>query len=165
MASRLAICQLPNGQCAKCMPYASNPCPHSHMKRLNVESWIKLKQKHITKVKLKCAIQNKQIYGLTTNHSPTPLLEQEQMWNLDVEKMEWSSKIALKDVSWWMSIKDAYNLGALVIAKPSKEGCISLAVGGTLSHTTWKHNWRRFPFNLRDIFLQNGFIKYMKPRA
>jgi hypothetical protein len=55
---------------------------------------------------------------------------------MDVEKMESSSKIVLKDVSWWMSIKDAYSLGVLVIAKPSKEGCISLVVGGTLFHTT-----------------------------
>jgi hypothetical protein len=32
-----------------------------------------------------------------------------------------------------MSIKNAYRLGVLVIAKLSKEGCISLAVKGRLS--------------------------------
>jgi hypothetical protein len=54
------------------------------------------------------------------------------MWALDVEKMESYSKIALKDVPWWMSIKDACSLGALIIAKLSKEGCIFLAAGGRL---------------------------------
>jgi hypothetical protein len=45
------------------------------------------------------------------------------------EEMESSSKIDLRDVSLWMSIKCAYRLGALVIAKLLKEGCISLVVG------------------------------------
>jgi hypothetical protein len=44
--------------------------------------------------------------------------------------MELSSKIDLKDVLWWMSIKNVYRLGALVIARFSKEGCISLVEGG-----------------------------------
>jgi hypothetical protein len=39
-----------------------------------------------------------------------------------------SSKIHLKDVSWWMSIKDACKLGVPIIAKLSKEGCNSLAI-------------------------------------
>jgi hypothetical protein len=43
-------------------------------------------------------MQNKWINGLTINHRPAPLLEQEQMWVLDVEKMESSFKIDLKDV-------------------------------------------------------------------
>jgi len=47
---------------------------------------------------------------------------------LDAENMESSSKIDLRDVSWWMSVKDAYRLGALIIARVSKERCISLAV-------------------------------------
>jgi hypothetical protein len=46
---------------------------------------------------------------------------------LDFKEMESSSKIDLKDVSWWMSIKDACRLKALVTAKLSKERCISLA--------------------------------------
>ncbi len=46
--------------------------------------------------------------GLTINHNPTPLPKQKQMWVLDVKEMESSSKIDLKDVSWWMSVKDVY---------------------------------------------------------
>jgi hypothetical protein len=42
-------------------------------------------------VKVKYAMQNEQIYGLTTNHNPTPLPEQKWIWVLDVEKMESSS--------------------------------------------------------------------------
>jgi hypothetical protein len=33
---------------------------------------------------------------------------------LDVEEMESSSKIALKDVLWWMSIKDVCNIFSMV---------------------------------------------------
>jgi hypothetical protein len=39
---------------------------------------------------------------------------------LNVEEMEPSSKIELRDVSWWMSIKDACRLKALVTTKLSK---------------------------------------------
>ncbi len=86
-------------------------------------------------------MQNERIDGLATNHSPAPLSKQEWMWAMDVEEMESSSKIDLKDVSWWMSIKDAYRLGALIIARFSKERCISLVVvGGRWSHTTHKHD-------------------------
>jgi hypothetical protein len=42
---------------------------------------------------------NEQIDDLTINHSPTPFLKQEQMWVLDVEGIESSSKINLKDES------------------------------------------------------------------
>jgi len=59
---------------------------------------------------------------------------------LDVEGMESSSKINLKDMLWWMSIKDVYRLGVSVITKLSKEGCISLAVGGRPYHVTHKHD-------------------------
>jgi hypothetical protein len=59
---------------------------------------------------------------------------------LDVEEIESSSKIDFKDVLKWMSIKDACKLGASVIARPSKEGCISLAVGGKSFHITHKHD-------------------------
>jgi hypothetical protein len=48
------------------------------------------------------------------------------MQALDAEKMEFSSKIDLKDVSWWMSVKDAYRLGVPLIARVSKEKCIPL---------------------------------------
>jgi hypothetical protein len=44
---------------------------------------------------------------------------------LEVEEMESSSKIDLRDVLWWMSIKDAYRLGVLVTTKFSKEGAFS----------------------------------------
>jgi hypothetical protein len=39
------------------------------------------------------------------------------MQALDVEEMESSSKIDLRDVLWWKSIKNVYRLGALIIAK------------------------------------------------
>jgi hypothetical protein len=44
---------------------------------------------------------------------------------LDAKEMESSSKIDLKDVSWWKSIKDAHRLGVLINTKLSKKGCIS----------------------------------------
>jgi hypothetical protein len=53
---------------------------------------------------------------------------------LDVEEMETSSKIELRDVSWWKSIKDAYKPRVLVIVKLSKEGCISLVGERRPSH-------------------------------
>jgi hypothetical protein len=59
----------------------------------------------------KNTMQNEQINGLITNHNLTPLLEQKQLQTLEVKEMKSSSKIDLKDVSWWMSIKDAYKLG------------------------------------------------------
>jgi hypothetical protein len=51
------------------------------------------------------------------------------MWVLDVEEMKSSSKIDLRDVLWWMSIKDACKPGGLIIAKFLEERCISLVVG------------------------------------
>jgi hypothetical protein len=59
---------------------------------------------------------------------------------LEVEEMESSSKIDLKDVLWWMSIKDACRLGAQGIAKLSIEGCIYLVTRGKPSHGTHKHD-------------------------
>ncbi len=56
------------------------------------------KMKHTAKVKIECVMWNKQIDGLTINHSPTPLPKQKQMWVLDVEEMESSFKIDLKEV-------------------------------------------------------------------
>ncbi len=58
------------------------------MKRLNAKGWIKLKWKCNAKVKVKCAMENERIDGLTTNHNPAPLPEQKRMQVLDVEKME-----------------------------------------------------------------------------
>jgi len=143
MASCVAIDWPQNGQCAKCVLDASNPCPHSHVRRLNVKGLIKSRKKCNPKMQIECAMQNKWINGLTINHNPTPLLEQKRMWVLKVKEMESSSKINLKDVSWWMSIKDTYRLVASVIAKLSKERCIPLAEGGRLSWTTQRHDWRR----------------------
>jgi hypothetical protein len=73
-------------------------------------------------MKVECAMQNKWINGLTTNHNSTPLFEQKQMWVLDAKEMESSFKIDLRDVLWWMSIKDACRPGALIIVRLSKKG-------------------------------------------
>jgi hypothetical protein len=62
---------------------------------------------------------------------------------LDVEEMESSSKINLKDVSWWMSIRDTCRPREWVISKLLKEGCISLAAGGRPSHVAHKHDWSK----------------------
>jgi len=80
---------------------------------------------------------------LTISHKCTPLLEQEQMRALEAKEMESSSKINLKDVSWWMSIKDVYRPGALVTTKLSKEKCTFLTTRGRLSQIAWRQNWRR----------------------
>ncbi len=56
-------------------------------------------------------MRNKWIDGLLINHNLAPLLEQKRMRVLDVEEIESSSKIDLRDVSWWMSIKKTINLG------------------------------------------------------
>ncbi len=85
-------------------------------------------------------MQNEQLDGLTTNHSPAPLPEQEQMQALDDEGMESSSKIDLRDVSWWIFIKNACRPGVLIIVKLSKEGCISLIARGGSFHITHKHD-------------------------
>jgi hypothetical protein len=71
-------------------------------------------------------MRNKQIDGLATNHSPTPLPKQEQMRALDAKEMESSSKIDLRDVLWWMSIKATYKLRTPINATLLKEVCISL---------------------------------------
>ncbi len=56
-------------------------------------------------------MQNEWIDGLTINHNPAPLPEQEWMRVLGVKEMESSSKIDLKDVSWFMSINKCVDLG------------------------------------------------------
>jgi len=62
------------------------------------------------------------------------------MWVLDVEEMESFFKIDLRDVSWWMSIKDACRPEALITTRLSKERCISLIVGRRPSHAAHKHD-------------------------
>jgi hypothetical protein len=59
---------------------------------------------------------------------------------LDVEEMESSSKINLRDVSWWMSIRDVCRSRAQVTIKLSKEGCIFLATRGRPFHVAHKHD-------------------------
>jgi hypothetical protein len=62
------------------------------------------------------------------------------MWVLDVEKVESSSKIDLRDVSWWMSIRDAYRPRAPIAIRLSKEGCISLIIRGRSFCVAHKHD-------------------------
>jgi hypothetical protein len=83
-------------------------------------------------------MRNEQIDGLIVNHNLVPLLKQKWMQTLEVKKMKSSSKIDLKDVSWWMSIKDAYKLGVLVIVKLFFKMCIFL-IGW--KHIKVKQNW------------------------
>jgi hypothetical protein len=54
---------------------------------------------------------------LATNNSPAPLSEQEQMRAFDAKEMESSSKINLRDVSWWKSMKDAWKPKVWIIIK------------------------------------------------
>jgi hypothetical protein len=130
----------PNGQWLKCVLDAFNPCPHSHVKRLVAENWIKPKQKRNIEVQVECVMENEWIDGVTTNHSHGPLPEQKQMWALDVKEMESSSKIDLKDVLWWTSIKDASRPRALTPTRLSKERCISFATRRKPSHVTCKYD-------------------------
>jgi hypothetical protein len=62
------------------------------------------------------------------------------MWVLDVEEMESSSKIDSRDMLWWMFIKYACRLRLLIIAKLSKERCISLTARRKLFHNVCKHD-------------------------
>jgi len=50
------------------------------------------------------------------------------------------SKINLRDVSWWMSIKDACKPKAPIIVRFSKKLCISLALGGGPFCATHKYD-------------------------
>jgi len=125
------------------VPDASNPCPHSHVKKLDVEGWIKRRWKCNVKVKVECVMRNEQIDGLTINHSLAPLPKQKQMRILDAEEMESSSKIDLRNVSWWMYIKETCRPRALVMTKLSKEKCISLIVGGKPFHVACRYDWNR----------------------
>jgi hypothetical protein len=61
------------------------------------------------------------------------------MQALDAKEMESSSKIDLRNVTWWMTIKEAYRPGVPIIAKLSKESCISLTTRRS-SRTTCKYD-------------------------
>ncbi len=92
-------------------------------------------------MKIKWAMQNEQIDGVATNHSSDLLFEQKQMQTLDVEEMESFSKINnLKDVAWWMSIRNAYRLQVSLTAKFLKKRCISVATRGKPSCVARKHD-------------------------
>jgi hypothetical protein len=62
------------------------------------------------------------------------------MQALDVEELESSSKIDQRNVSWWMSMKEACKPEALITTKFSKERCISLAIRGKPFCATHKHD-------------------------
>jgi hypothetical protein len=62
------------------------------------------------------------------------------MQSLDVEEMESSSKINLKDVSWCMSIKKAYRPNVKITTKLLKKRCISLIVGRRPFCVACKHD-------------------------
>jgi hypothetical protein len=57
------------------------------------------------------------------------LLEQEGMQVLNAKEMESFSKIDLRDVSWWKSIKDVCRPKVVLTTIYLKEGCISLVTG------------------------------------
>jgi hypothetical protein len=59
---------------------------------------------------------------------------------LDAEEMESSSKIYLRDVLRWMSIKDACKPKTSITTKLLKKQCISLIARGSPSHATCKHD-------------------------
>jgi hypothetical protein len=59
---------------------------------------------------------------------------------LNVEEMGSYSKIDLRDVLWWKSMKDACIPRASIIAKFLKKGCISLVARGKPFCTTRKHD-------------------------
>jgi len=74
-------------------------------------------------MKVECAMQNELINGLATNHSPgCPLT-----WTkTNVGSRCWRNGVIFQiNVLWWMSIKDAYRPRVSVIARFSKEGCMS----------------------------------------
>jgi hypothetical protein len=59
---------------------------------------------------------------------------------MDVEEMQSSSKMYLRDVLWWKSIKDACRFGVLVIAIYLKKRCIFLTTRGRPFHVVRKHD-------------------------
>jgi hypothetical protein len=123
-------------RCVQTMP--TFKCEKTRCRRLN-------QTKRKTQRWIECVMQNKQIDDLTTNHSLAPLLEQKWMQVLDVKGMESSSKIDLKGVSWWKSIRNACRPRLPITIRLSKEGCSSLAAKRRPSCTTHKHDWSKCP--------------------
>jgi hypothetical protein len=56
------------------------------------------------------------------------------MWALETKEMESSFKIGLKDVLWWMSIKDAFKPKVFVITKLKKK----VKIVQTFWNTCWQ---------------------------
>jgi hypothetical protein len=160
MASCVVISWPLKEQQVKCL---SNVFTLTH-KKIRCRRLNQIEMKNV-KMKVECVMWNEQIDGLTTNHSFAPLPKQEWMQILDPKEMESSSKIDIRDVSWWMSIKYLCNLVVSISAKLSKKRCNSLATGGKPSCVACKHDWSRCgpPLSLRNIFLQYESIKNMKP--
>jgi hypothetical protein len=70
------------------------------------------------------------------------------MQAMDAKEMESSSKIDLRNVTWWMTIKKAYRPEVPIIAKFSKERCISLTTRRSF-RTTCKYDLnKRGPLQL-----------------
>jgi hypothetical protein len=62
-----------------------------------------------------------------------------------------------------MSIKDAYRLGALIIVRLLKKGCISLTTRKKSSCTAHKHDSNRCKaLQLEKILFQNKYIENTK---
>jgi hypothetical protein len=110
---------------------------------------------------------NERIYSLTTNHNPAPLPKQKRMRALGVGEMESSSNIDLRDVSWWMSIKNAYRPRVLVILKLSKKRCIPLATWKKPFCITCKHDWNNCgpPSTWKTYSSKMGLSEIKKPNA
>jgi hypothetical protein len=143
MASCVAICWPPNGQGTKCTLDTSNPCSQLHVKILDAEGWIKLRPKCNVEVKEECAMWNKQIDGLTTNHNLAPLAWTKtnagfRCWGNGVILQDRPKRCVMVDVH--QRFINAYKLGVLVIAKVSKEKCISLATWRRPSCIEHKHD-------------------------
>jgi hypothetical protein len=139
MVSYVAIRWPLNRQGVRCMPDASNPCPHSHVKRLNVEGWIKPRQKCNVEVKVKCVMWNEWIDGLAINHRPTPLA-----WTImNVGSRCWRNGIILQNRLKGGVVMDVHQrcrLGVLITPKLSKERCIFQATKGRLFQIARRHD-------------------------
>jgi hypothetical protein len=71
---------------------------------------------------------------------------------MDVEEMKLSSKVDLRDMSWWMYIKNPCRPKVPITTKPFLKGCIFLTTKG--KPFTLHVNMTEAcvgPFNLRNI--------------
>jgi hypothetical protein len=74
--------------------------------------------------------------------------------------MKSSSKINLRDVLWWMSIRDAYRLEVPITTRLSKKWCISLTARGKSSCPTCSMTKTSLnPFNLKKYSSKMGLSK------